>query len=781
MTRPVDLRDDSSAALADPAPEAPASGTRRPWRFWASPAGQPRWARPALLGIAALAALLYAWHITSSGYAPFYSVAARSMSESWKAFLYGALDPGATITIDKIGGFLWPQALSARVFGFHAWSLTLPQVIEGVVTVLVSYRVVRRWSGELPGLLAAAMMALTPVAVSMFGHAMEDGSLTMCLVLAADAYQRAVLSARLRPLLAAGVWVGLGFQAKMLEAWVILPALAIAYLVVAPAPLRRRLGQLLVAGIVTAAVSLSWVLLVTLTPAADRPYVDGSTNNSAFSMVFGYNGFNRFSGGLVEGAVSQMGGGRGERPGGFADRRTAGGSGGFSGLPGFPGAGGTSGTAGGQAAPGGAAPGAGSPGQGFGGQGFGGQGFGGRGFGAGGTGGGQAAVAAARPGGGAGAQSGATKLVSSRFAPEIGWLYPLAVLSLVLGLWWRRRAARTDQIRGGFLMWGLWLGTAAVVLSSISVPHTAYVELLAPPIAALSATGLVMFWQVHRAGGRRAWVLPLAVAAEVAWGVYLSSSYPDFLPWLTPVLILVGAGACVALGAARLSGAYRRRLALGGLAAALVAVLVAPAAWSLSALDPRYDGSAIDASAGPTGAFGGFGGAARRTTAELPAGAAERFAEYAGRAGRAGGGAFGSDGTLTAAQRRLLAYTEAHRDGAAFVFAADSDNAAEPYILATGATVMPMGGFSGSVPTPTLAQVRKLVAAGRLHYVLLSGQGGFSRGGSGTALEAVRSWVRSSCTAVPATAYGGTESAAAGGSAGTDAAGGTGTLYHCTA
>ena len=229
------------------------------------------------------------------------------MSESWKAFFYGAFDPAATITIDKLAGAFVPQALSARIFGFHPWSLALPQVIEGVVTVLVMYRAVRQWAGEVPGLLAALLLTLTPIVASVFGHPMEDGALTLCLVLAADAWQRAVATGRLRSLVASGVWVGLGFQAKMLQAWMILPALFIGYLVAMPRRLRgfgavterrrragprlgTRLWQLAVAGLAMLAVSLSWIFLFTITPAADRPYVDGSTDNSAFAMVFGYNG-----------------------------------------------------------------------------------------------------------------------------------------------------------------------------------------------------------------------------------------------------------------------------------------------------------------------------------------------------------------------------------------------------------------------------------------------------------------------------------------------------------
>jgi 4-amino-4-deoxy-L-arabinose transferase-like glycosyltransferase len=284
---------------------------RRRWQLWRSPAGQPRWARPALLGIAAVAGVLFAWNLSDAGYATFYSVAVKSMSVSWKAFFYGALDPGATVTIDKLAGSFVPQALSARVFGYHQWSLALPQVIEGVVAVLVMYRVVRRWVGPVAGLVAAGLLGLTPVVTSMFGHAMEDGALTVCLVLAVDAYQRAVNHARLRSLLLAGVWVGVGFQCKMLQAWMVVPALAVGYLVVAPVSWRRRLLHVGAAGVVLVAVSASWIALYTVTPAVDRPYVDGSTNNSAFAMVVGYNGLERF-GIHVPGSVAAMGGGNRE-------------------------------------------------------------------------------------------------------------------------------------------------------------------------------------------------------------------------------------------------------------------------------------------------------------------------------------------------------------------------------------------------------------------------------------------------------------------------------------
>ena len=698
--------------------------------------------RPALLGIAAVAALLYARNLAGAGLAPFYSVAVKSMSVSWKAFFYGAFDPKATITIDKLAGSFLPQALSARIFGFHPWSLALPQVIEGVVSVLAMYRVVRRWAGPVPGLLAAGIFAATPIAASMFGHSMEDGALTMCLVLAADSWQRAVMEGRLRSLCWAGVWVGLGFQAKMLQAWMILPALAIGYLLAAPGGLIRRLGQLGVAGLVMLAVSLSWIALYTFTPAADRPYVDGSVNNSAVAMVFGYNGVERF-GVSFPGSVASFGGG-----GGGPVERVAEAGGGGAGQQ-------------------------------------------------------------YNAGGFVGRSGGWTKLVSDRFGPEIGWLYPLALLALIAGLAWRGRARRTDPMRAGLVMWGGWLVTFGVIYSVMSnIPHTAYMASLAPPLAALSGAGIVLFWRWYRAGGWTGWLLPAAVAAELAWAFYLWSGYRAFLPWVLPVAIGAGAVAIAVMVAGRLSRRARGAVVGAGLAVGVAAMLAAPTAWAASVLDSRYAGSSFDASAGPAGGFGPGSGGGRVgggfRPGALPGGRAEGFpgggapgggaprggfpggggergtgerggfggagglggAEGPGGTGGLGGGIFGST-SLTASQQQLYRYVSAHRDGAGYLLAVSSWSEASAYILATGQEVMPMGGFSGSVPEPTLARFKQLVATGQLRFFLLGGTGGFGgpgRGG-GTAAQ-VASWVESACAVVPARDYGA-------------ASGGTGTLYEC--
>ena len=198
--------------------------TRRP--PWRSPPGQPAWARPALLGLACAAGLAYAWGSDNAYLEPFYGEAARSMAGSWHDFIFGAFDPAGTVTVDKLPGALWLQALSLWVLGFHVWAVVLPQIVEGVLTILVLYRAVRRLAGPVAGITAAAVLVVTPVTVTLNRGNVSDSLLILLTVLAADATSAALLNGRLRTLLLAGVWVGLAFQAKMMQAWLVLPALA---------------------------------------------------------------------------------------------------------------------------------------------------------------------------------------------------------------------------------------------------------------------------------------------------------------------------------------------------------------------------------------------------------------------------------------------------------------------------------------------------------------------------------------------------------------------------
>ncbi|MEV7321302.1 glycosyltransferase family 39 protein [Streptomyces sp. NPDC093970] len=591
-----------------------------PARTWAE-----RHERPLLGAVAAVAALLYFWGIWHSAYHAFYASAVRSMTDSPLAFLYGSFDPAGSITLDKLPGFLWPQALSALLFGFHPWALVIPQALEGVAAVLLLHVVVRRWAGATAGLLAALFLTLTPVTVGLARSVTEDAPFATVLLLAAEAAQRATARARLRTLVLAGGWVGVAFQCKMLEAWAVLPALAVPYLVAAPTSLRRRIRDLAVSGAVMLAVSLSWMLVATLTPSAARPYLDGTTDNSPFGLVVGYNFLTRFR----ELGVDASGTGSI-----VADRA-------HGRVP-------------------------------------------------------------------AGMGDGVWKMFSPGIATQTGWLYPLAALGLAAGLvtLWRRRVPRTDPALAGHLMWGVWLVTFFVVFSFGSVTgHTYYMGVVAVALSALAAAG------VTQVRGRR--LLCAVFAVDVAWCAALALTCPRFFPWS----VAVAAGLC--LPGLALLVADRRSRHRTGLALALAAVLVVPTVWSASALSLRYN---------QPGGFGRVGPDSVRV--HNPASA------------------------LTPAQRRVLAYLTAHRDGARYLAAVPRWQAAAPYILAADAPVLPVGGFTARVPYPAAPAFHRLIATGGLRYVVL-GRADLTRRARGarTPGRALMRWVLGHCAPVPVSGY----------------------------
>jgi hypothetical protein len=234
----------------------------------------------------------------------------------------------------------------------------------------------------------------------------------------------------------------------------------------------------------------------------------------------------------------------------------------------------------------------------------------------------------------------------------------------------------------------------------------------------------------------------------VAWAFYLWRDYGGFLPWARDLLVVAGAVAIVALVVTRLSRRVWARVVTVALGTGVAAMLVAPATWAASVLDVSYAGSSFNATAGPAGGMGGLGA----------------------------GGGIGASATvtLTSAEQRLYDYVSAHRGGASYLMAVGSWEEASPYILATGQEVMPMGGFSGTVPSPTLAAVKHLVRTGQLRFFLIGGTGaGAGLGGGGGTAATIDTWVESACEAVPTADYAATATTATAGA-------GEGALYACT-
>jgi len=715
------------------------------------------------LVICLLATALYAWGSWDGSWGnTFYTAAVKSMSEGFTNFLFGSFDPAGVVTVDKPPMGLWPQVFAVWIFGFHSWAVLLPQVVEGTAAVFLLHRTVRRWAGENVALLAALILALTPITVAIDHVNNPDSLLVLWLVASAYALTRALepgpeITARTRTrwLLWCALFIGCGFVTKMLAAWIVVPGFALAYLLGRDTSWKRRILDLLGATGVLLVSSFWWPLLHDLWPGA-KPYMDNSSDGSAFNLIFAYNGFGRIFGESFGGGTTGTGTGGFTPPAGVeppAGLRDGGGLGGLFG-------GGT----------------------------------------------------------------GVGRMFSSSVGGQISWLIPLCLLIMVVvivegALRWRAKlpAAHTD--RAMWLMWGSWLVVMALVFSyAQGIWHSYYTTALAPPIAALAAAGLTKLWRYYRAPHGMTWaLLPIAVAGTVAWADVLVARDSSWNGWAGPAVIAVGAVAVIILVVAKLGSLGKTgnagRIGRVGLAAAGVAVLLVPAVWSsATAFASTRAGGAL-AQAGPSIGLGGFGGGA--------AGGRGGQGGLGGRGGNGGGfpgggfagggqGAFGGgnrgttgadeaasaaaaafgrgQSTLTAEEQRILAYVTRNAPNARIKLALEETSMqAATWIINSDATVIGMGGFGGTDNAPTTAQLSNWVASGQLKYVLAQatttgGRGGFGGGGGfgrgGAAATARSQWVRQHCTAVAPSAYGGAagQSSASAGPFG----GGAQTLYQCT-
>ncbi|MCW2931748.1 MAG: putative integral rane protein [Actinomycetia bacterium] len=285
--------------------------------LWRGHARDPRWARPLLLALLAVTAALYLWGLSRNGWAnDFYAAAVQAGTRSWKAAFFGSFDSSNFITVDKTPASLWVMEISGRIFGVSTWSMLVPQALEGVASVTVLYAAVKRWFGPGAGLLAGLVLALTPVAALMFRFNNPDALLVLLMTLAGYCVTRSLERERgaTRWLVLAGLLIGFAFLAKMLQAFLVVPGFGLAYLWAGPTRIWRRMRQLCLsaAGIVVGAGW--WVLIAQLTPAADRPYFGGSTDNNILQLALGYNGLGRLDGtetGSIGFNSSSVGGGGG--------------------------------------------------------------------------------------------------------------------------------------------------------------------------------------------------------------------------------------------------------------------------------------------------------------------------------------------------------------------------------------------------------------------------------------------------------------------------------------
>lgn len=660
-----------------------------------------RWERPAFLGLLVLTGILYIWNLAASGWAnSFYAAAVQAGSVNGEAFFFGSSDAANSITVDKPPASLWLMEISARLFGLSSFSMLLPEALMGVATVAVLYLIVRRHFSAQAALAAGGVLAITPVAALMFRFNNPDALLVLLLTLSVYFTLRAIESGAIRWVLWAGAMIGLGFLTKQLQAFLILPVLAVVFVWASPLRLGKRLLHLFAA---LGAVIVSagwWVAIVELVPASMRPYIGGSQTNSFLELTFGYNGLGRLTGNET-GSVTGGGGG-----GGAA---TAGGQWGATGI---------------------------------------------------------------------------LRLFQNEFGGQITWLLPAALMLIVVGFAVMWRKPRADAGRATFaLLAGTLLVTALAFSFMAGIFHAYYTVALAPALAGVVAIGGHLLWQRRDNLWARI-VAAVSILVTAAWAFVLLGEAATWLPWLRwSVLVLAVVSAAMLMIPRR-----GRMLAVATLTVTLLTALAAPGAYTLQTVSTAHTGSIV--TAGPTvsgtmggpggggqggapgGAGGGTGGAGRggtqpgtqqaptgttgqagsRPTGSRPTGTGPTGTmgtAPGGTAARAGGGGGqgGGAGLLDSGSVgiTLKAMLVKNASEYTWVAAAIGSNTAAGYQLATGDPVMPVGGFNGSDPSPTLAQFKTLVAAGKIHY-FIGGSVGQANGGS-SASSAIEAWVKANFTA----------------------------------
>jgi 4-amino-4-deoxy-L-arabinose transferase-like glycosyltransferase len=507
-----------------PLPDIPTRVETRPWE-WAL-----------LAAIVLLGAIFRLWNLGQNGFGnPYYASAVRSMLMKWHNFFFVSFDPTGWVTVDKPPVSLWIQTLSAYLLGYKGFSLILPQVLEGLGSVVLVWALVRRRFDAWAALFAGLVMALSPVSVAVDRFNNTDACLVLVLLVAAWFLVRAIESANQWYLMAALALMGIAFNTKMMAAFVVLPAFYSTYLLGAPASWGRRLAHLTYGSLILALVALSWPLAVDLTPPEQRPFVGSTQENSMISLSLGWNGFQRL----------MRGRGRGAFPGA---QPTPAANGAVSGVN-------TSATTkltlqdtapnpnfrrnGGRNRGRGNFMGSGEP--------------------------------------------GPFRLADKNMAGQIAWFLPLAMVALLIG--WRMMPTRfpLPPVRQNLFLWAGWLACYGAVFSFMrGAMHPYYLVLMVPPLAALSGIGIRALWVEYQSGNRSH--LPLALLLTATWQAFIVAQFPDWQVFLLPILLVGSAALAVglALVQALRQGVIKDFRSQALLVAGLLVLFICPTIWALS-------------------------------------------------------------------------------------------------------------------------------------------------------------------------------------------------------
>ncbi|MPQ31077.1 glycosyltransferase family 39 protein [Clostridium estertheticum] len=633
-----------------------------------------------------LSAILNFANLSIEGYSNlYYAAGVKSMTMSLKNFFFVSFDPASFVTIDKPPLGFWLQAISAKIFGYSGWSIVLPQALAGVISVFVIYKIVKRSFGRAAGLLSALFLATTPIFVAVSRNNTCDNLLILTLLIACWFISIAAEKGKFKYLLISLAIVGVGFNIKMLQAYMVVPAIYLVYLLSSAISLKKRIIHLICGTLVLLVVSFSWAIVVDLIPASNRPYVGSSTNNSELELIIGHNGLER----LGIGSSTTMGGGKSKTQvkitQGSKTSTTASNTNAQGGMQG-----GTppTGTRPSRMPSGGKMP------------------TGGK------FGGGNSSM-------GGSAVSSVTRLfVTTGMSDQIIWLFPIAVLGFLAAILKEKfKPAFNNKRKLDLLLWSMWLIPEFIYFSfTTGLFHPYYLTMLAAPIAALAGIGIVSMWELLAECGWKSWILPVTLIVDGALQLFVLSYFYSTSS-ITKILMIALSILCFAssiiLIILKLKKNNNLKLSKILVGTALIGLLITPTVWSATTL------------------FGAESGTFPAAGLSL---ISSSKSENTG---------MGMGSLSDSSNDKLTKFLLANKTTEKYILVTSSaSGVASDIIIKTGESVMTWG-FFGTDKAITLAQFKALVKSGGVRYVMIGGQGG---GGGST--SDIMTWAKKAGTLV---------------------------------
>lgn len=713
-----------------------------------------------LIGILSFWFNFYA--ISKYGYGnEYYAAAIKSMTLSFKNFFFVAFDPAGMVSVDKPPLGLWTQAISVLVFGYHGWAMLLPQALAGTASCIMVYILTAKHFGRPAGLISSLIFALTPVVVVASRNNTMDMQLIFVLLVATWFLFKSINTGKWRYLFIAALFIGLGFNIKMLQAYTILPAFAIVYLFFAKEKLIKRFAAGIISMIIVVAVSFSWATVVDLYPSSQRPYVDSTSNNSVFELILGHNGLERITG---QGTTGGMGGGSGKMgtppsmngengnppsmptqnnsnnstnsnpnsntfnpnnnqnnsnnnqttnntqnsSSNNANQSTNSQNNNMGNPPQMQGAQGNNmGT---------------PPEMGKGGGPNGGQ-----------------------QGGGMGSSEIGTasisRLWSTNLYGQISWLLLTAICGIIVFIR-KINLKKLTEKQCVLAFWGSWLATMGAFFSFAGFYHRYYLCMMAPEIAVLAGVGIVKMYEEFRAKASwRQFMLPISLVGTIALQFKCVWSYTALRSWLVPLMAVTAIASLVLMAVNYIK--QKRIISLAATGFMIVSILAAPFYWSLTPV--MYVTNTTMPYADPN-----LGSQNNMGVPNMPGGSSSKNNTTTKTNTNSTTTKISSKSKATAKSSGLENYLVSNYTEGSFLVVAQRSNTVAQMIINTGLPAYAYGGFLGSDNSLTLDKLKELVKEGKITYFLISGEGG------GNENSEIISYVKQHATLIDPTEYGGT-------------------------